>query len=289
MMATQNELLRQLIQSQQMLQQQDGRQHQPHQAATYQDFLSTHPPLFTPTDDPLDADTWVRVMESKFALLTSPCSEVSKAQFAAQQLRGVARLWWDSYMASLRPNHAVTWEEFKTAFQADFVPAGILERKLTEFLELTQGNRPVTEYAEVFTKLSQYGGHHVDTDQKRMDRFRRGLNPKLRLQLNPIKTNSYGELVNLAITQEDCNKARQAEKKRKGPVGSSAAPTQRFRVIPSASWRPPPPSAAPGRWVIRPPQQSVSTRSTGSTGSSGTIPGPQQYQLQQQPFQQQSQ
>jgi hypothetical protein len=137
MMATQNELLRQLLQHQQMYQQQGERQHQQHQTASYQDFLSTHPPLFTPTDDPLDADTWIRVMESKFALLTLPCSEVSKAQFAAQQLRGVARLWWDSYMVSLQLGHAVTWEEFKATFLAEFVPGGILERKLTEFLELT--------------------------------------------------------------------------------------------------------------------------------------------------------
>src|SRR5579883_2089522 len=103
-------------------------------------------------------------------------------------------------------------------FLAEFVPGGILERKLIEFLELTQGSRSVTEYAKIFTKLSQYGGHHVDTEQKRMDKFRRGLNPKLKLQLNPIKTNSYAELMNLAITQEDCNKARQLEKKRKVPA-----------------------------------------------------------------------
>ena len=75
MMMTQNELLRQFLQQQQRYQQQEGGQSQQHQAATYQDFFSTHPPLFTPTEDPLDADTWIRVMESKFALLTHPCSK----------------------------------------------------------------------------------------------------------------------------------------------------------------------------------------------------------------------
>jgi hypothetical protein len=128
-------------------------------------------------------------------------------------------------VASLQQGHAVAWEEFRTAFLAEFVPGGILERKLTEFLELTQGNRSVAEYARVFTQLSQYGGHHVDMEQKQMDKFCRGLNPKLKLQLNPIKTNSYAELMNLAITQEDCNKVRQQEKKRKVPAGSTATPT----------------------------------------------------------------
>jgi hypothetical protein len=135
----------------------------------------------------------------------------------------------------------------------------------------------------------------VDTEQKRMDKFRRveedghraeedgqygGLNPKLKLQLNPIKTDSYVELVNLAITREDCLKTLQAEKKRKVPAVPSATPARGFRVVPSTSWRPPPPSASAGRWVIRPTlQQSGSTRSTASSGSS---PGPQQQQFQQQ-------
>ena len=34
--------------------------------ATYQEFLSTQPPLFTKAEDPLDADVWLRVVESKF-------------------------------------------------------------------------------------------------------------------------------------------------------------------------------------------------------------------------------
>jgi hypothetical protein len=37
--------------------------------------------------------------ESKFALLSTPCSEANKALFAAQQLRGTARIWWDHYFA----------------------------------------------------------------------------------------------------------------------------------------------------------------------------------------------
>jgi hypothetical protein len=35
-------------------------------SATYQDFLSTQPPLFHKADEPLDADAWLRTIESKF-------------------------------------------------------------------------------------------------------------------------------------------------------------------------------------------------------------------------------
>jgi hypothetical protein len=41
---------------------------------TYNDFATTHPPLFTEAGEPLEADHWLRVMESKFGLLR--CTEV---------------------------------------------------------------------------------------------------------------------------------------------------------------------------------------------------------------------
>jgi hypothetical protein len=57
------------------------------------------PPLFSKVEQPLDADAWLRTIESKFALLTIPCVDSSKAHFAAQQLRGAARILWDNYCA----------------------------------------------------------------------------------------------------------------------------------------------------------------------------------------------
>jgi hypothetical protein len=59
--------------------------------------------------------------------------------FAAQQFRGTARIWWDHYSAMPPEGHVVTWEEFRTTFRAHHIPEGIIERKLNEFLALTQG------------------------------------------------------------------------------------------------------------------------------------------------------
>jgi hypothetical protein len=47
----------------------------------------------------------------------------------------------------LPTDHAVTWEELKTTFRGHHIPAGILDRKLNEFLALTQGTRTVLQYA----------------------------------------------------------------------------------------------------------------------------------------------
>ena len=47
-----------------------------------------------------------------------------------------------------------------------------------------------------------------------LSRFRRGLNTKLRERLNTVRADTFNELVNLAISQEDCIVAHRAEKKR---------------------------------------------------------------------------
>jgi hypothetical protein len=107
-MAQQNEILRQLAQRQPPPQHYGGGDHQRHPAAaTYQEFLSTQPPLFTRAEDPLDADVWLRVVESKFPLLHGVCSEVTKVRFTTQQLRGPALTWWDHFLAMQPVDHEV--------------------------------------------------------------------------------------------------------------------------------------------------------------------------------------
>jgi hypothetical protein len=48
--------------------------------------------------------------------------------------------------------------------------------------------------------MCQYTGYHADSDEKKRDRFRRGLNTKLRECLNTVWADSFNELVNLAIS-----------------------------------------------------------------------------------------
>jgi hypothetical protein len=66
-MARQTELLNQLVQAQmgQFHHQSRGQDEPP--SASYQDFLSTQPPLFHKANEPIDADDWLRTIESKFA------------------------------------------------------------------------------------------------------------------------------------------------------------------------------------------------------------------------------
>jgi hypothetical protein len=135
----------------------------------------------------------------------------------------------------LPASHEVTWEEFKTAFRGHHIPTGMLDRKLNEFLALTQGTRTVLQYAQAFNDLCQYAGYHAYSDEKKRDRFCMGLNTMLREHLNTVQADSFNELVNLAISQEDCIVAHRAEKKGRHqcqdpllhPRGSGLSPTIR--------------------------------------------------------------
>jgi hypothetical protein len=187
--------------------------------------------------------------------LTAPCSDENKALFAAQQLRGTARLWWDNFHAMQPADHVVNWDKFRTAFRAHHIPEGLIERKLNEFLNLTQGTRTVMQYAQVFNHLCQYAGYHADNDARKRDRFRRGLNTKLKERLNLVGADNFNELVNMAITQEDYISAHRAEKKWKAPTGSTTTQPSRYQLVPSTAPRAPPRGNLPGRWVARPPQQ----------------------------------
>jgi hypothetical protein len=120
-------------------------------------------------------------------------------------------------------DHVVEWGEFKAAFRGHHIPSGIMDHKLNEFLAHTQGSRTVLQYAQAFNDLCQYVGYHADTDEKKRDRFRKGLSTKLHDRLNTVRAHSYNELVHVAISQKDCITARQAEKKRKTPMAGPSA------------------------------------------------------------------
>jgi hypothetical protein len=118
--------------------------------------------VFADATDPLEADSWLRTIESKFGLLH--CTEYQKTMYATQQLRGSARAWWASYIATQPVDQQVPWGEFRTAFRAHHLSVGLVHIKLKEFLDLEQGNYSVFDYTRHFNTLAQYGSCHIDTD-----------------------------------------------------------------------------------------------------------------------------
>ena len=69
------------------------------------------------------------------------------------------------------------------AFREYYIHVGVLNRKLTEFLDLWQGSMSMMDYINKFNHLLQYARTHVDTDEKKRDHFYRGLSCSLQKEL----------------------------------------------------------------------------------------------------------
>jgi hypothetical protein len=133
LLATQNELMRVLTKN--LVQCEACSPHrQPGVETSYTDFLAMHPSMFTKAIDPLEADNWLRVIESKFRFLH--CSEIQKTMFVAQQLHGSVSASWANFIATIQDGHQVPWAEFRMTFRGHHVPVGLMAHKLQEFLHL---------------------------------------------------------------------------------------------------------------------------------------------------------
>src|SRR6266540_724739 len=208
-MAQQTQLLQMLVQNQMQQQQPHGCQGQP-QLASYSDFAGTHPPIFSKAEDLLEADSWLRLMESKFELLTS--TEEQKTLFAAHQLRGPAASWWETFLAMQPAGHRVPWTEFRAAFKAHHIPSSVVKIKLREFMTLKQGNNSIREYVQTFNELARYAPNQVDTDEKKRDCFLEGMNPKLWSRLGH-RFEDFNQMVDDTIAMEEDLRLHHLEKR----------------------------------------------------------------------------
>jgi hypothetical protein len=60
-----------------------------------------------------------------------------------------------------------------------YIPPGLTEMKMQEFLALNQGTKTMTQYLHAFTNLCRYAPDMVNTDAKKIASFKRGLSPKM--------------------------------------------------------------------------------------------------------------
>jgi hypothetical protein len=118
-----------------------------------------------------------------------------------------------------------------------------MHRNMREFLDLQQGTANVYEYIRKFNYLAQYGTHHVDTNEKKAELFRRELSLPLQDCLVRFHDLSFNALVSVAIAQDGTYRvllAEEEEKRKKvmsGPSEDStegAPPKYRLVYTPSA-------------------------------------------------------
>ncbi|KAK1608365.1 hypothetical protein QYE76_032038 [Lolium multiflorum] len=110
---------------QQLANNQHGHGNHDHPGSKLKNFQNTNPPVFSKTEEPLDADDWLQTMENNL------------------EVAGVDE-----------NEKMMTWADFKLKFSKYHVPPGLIKKMRDEFRELKQGRMSVVEYRDRFLTLS---------------------------------------------------------------------------------------------------------------------------------------
>ena len=87
----------------------------------------------------------------------------------------------------------------------------------------TQGTKTLTEYMHAFNNLSRYALGFVDTEEKKIESFKRGLSTKLMKTMANSKCTTYNEFISDALTQENHNNMHVVAKGRKRAIEVGAS------------------------------------------------------------------
>ncbi|KAK5825877.1 hypothetical protein PVK06_020752 [Gossypium arboreum] len=88
------------------------------------------------------AEYWIEATERIMDDLD--CTLDQKLKAAVSLLRDEAYQWWLTVKEGTQADH-LTWEFFKTTFQAKYMGTSYVDARRMDFLNLTQGDRTVAE------------------------------------------------------------------------------------------------------------------------------------------------
>ncbi|KAK1608145.1 hypothetical protein QYE76_031818 [Lolium multiflorum] len=231
---------------QQLVQNNQGHGNHEHPGSKLKNFQNTNPPVFSKTEEPLDADDWLQTMENNLEVAGVEAND--KVLFATHYLAGPARAWWTSARA-LNAGQMMR-ADFKLKFSKYHVPQGLIKKMRDEFRELKQGRMTVVEYRDKFLTLSRYAPDETDTTDKRKERFLNGLHDEMQTVLVNIPFADLEALVDSAIQME--GKLNQANENRKRRMMHQSGPSNTSRYRPSSSGGFPPRSNKPPTPMSRP-------------------------------------
>jgi len=95
-------------------------QNQQNAAITLQEFVRLNPTTYRNSEQPLDADDWLR--DIAYEMESASVAPNSYVTFATYFLKGPAAQWWSTHKRTLPAGTIVTWDDFQTAFCAHYIP-----------------------------------------------------------------------------------------------------------------------------------------------------------------------
>jgi len=132
-------------------------------------------------------------MEKIFALLN--CIDAEKVSLVEYQLQGNADYWWKATEGTVFTEGVdVTWTGFVGVFYSKYFSDCARDKKVMEFMQLTQNNLTVDQYEVRFVELSRFAPRLIEYLEDKAKRFLNGLRPDIRGRLVPLNLKDYSEL-----------------------------------------------------------------------------------------------
>ncbi|XP_057505361.1 uncharacterized protein LOC130788623 [Actinidia eriantha] len=217
-----------------------------HVEPVHMQFLKFDPPDFFGSNKPLEAEEWLKRMESIFDVMR--VTDEEKMILAPFRLKGEARHWWDATKRLLTtpPLNApqpstpkvITWIEFVEAFNDHYFPMAYRYEQERAFIHEKQGQISINDFEAQFTALSRFAPDLVRTEEAKCRRFLDGLNTNIRRGVEPFEITNYADLVSKAkIVEKGLKEWKQEQEQYKKSrfdfsrlgAGSSKQQTQNFR------------------------------------------------------------
>ncbi|XP_021898880.1 uncharacterized protein LOC110815391, partial [Carica papaya] len=197
-------------------------------------YQRLNPPAFNGGSDPLVAEDWIKETEKLFEVMTVTTEQ--RVQLATFMLRGSAEHWWKLKRGALVP--PITWEVFLEAFNAEYFPDFLRQRKESEFTELRQVRLSMVEYAEKYIDLGRFAPEVMMNETKKARRFEKGLRLELYHQVAMFALPTYqmvlekAQLIEALYKEQIDNNKRPSSYRR--PPPSSGQTEKRQRVVQEA-------------------------------------------------------
>ncbi|XP_017410571.1 uncharacterized protein LOC108322821 [Vigna angularis] len=185
-------------------------------------FLQHRPARFTGKCKPDEADHWFGDIERIFE--AKGCPDEKKLAYTQYLLTGEAGHWWNNMKMILeRSGTPITWELFKTKFYTEYFLDSVRFAKEVEFLELVQGNRSVSEYANRFQHLLRFNTMAVD-EEWQCRKFENGLRKDIKLLVKGLRIREFPTLVEMSRDLEKTKSESEGQQNQPtrngGPPGS---------------------------------------------------------------------
>jgi hypothetical protein len=100
------------------------------------DFHILYPSKFEGSDNPIEADDWLREIEMKLEVVHD--DDRDKVLLAIQQLTGPALAWWQSYKEINLEARTMLWDKFVKLFRDHHIPNTMMKLKRQEFMSPTK-------------------------------------------------------------------------------------------------------------------------------------------------------